>query len=125
MNTPNHQTIRQQLWCNIATALATDPTITVKDAPAAWADHILKAFDERFPEPPVKTEPPAGLPPLPPVPEGYDRWVYRGMGWSSDKPVYYGHARRGDTDWGDTSLIGRSGGCDKLHYIEAVKGGDQ
>lgn len=125
----NHQTIRQQLWCNIAAA-AVGGSTSLGRTPTEQADHILKAFDARFPEPPVKAEPPApeipaGLPPLPPVPEGYDRWVYRGTHWKTDRtPVVYALANYirpsiwlvelNDSPWGSSD-----------HYIEAVKGGDQ
>jgi hypothetical protein len=123
----NHQTARQQLWCNTVIAVASDPLVEDTSTPVDWADHILQAFDERFPEPPAAAEPPApeipaGLPPLPPVPEGYDRWVYRGPNWGNKGVgVLYGYF-----DFGRVWSIrkgfpkGASG-----HYIEAVKGGDQ
>jgi len=56
MNT--HQQLRAALWCNVATGIAEIPTVTKKEAPAEWADHILKDFDERFPEAgPVDNDP--------------------------------------------------------------------
>lgn len=123
----NHQTIRQQLWCNIATAVASDLLVEDTSTPVDWADRILKAFDERFPEKPVKAESqapeiPAGLPPLPPVPEGYDRWVYRERGWDTKGvDVVFGFHTVGEV-W-DVEEGVPSGSS--LHYIEAVKGGDQ
>jgi hypothetical protein len=123
MNTPNHQTTRQLLWCNVATIVAGDSNINQMKVPAEWADHILKAFDERFPEPPApEPEIPAGLPPLPPVPEGYDRWVYRETGWNTKGvDVVFGFHTVGEV-W-DVEEGVPSGSS--LHYIEAVKGGDQ
>jgi hypothetical protein len=123
MNTPNHQTARQQLWCNIATAVASDPLVEDTSTPVDWADHILKAFDERFPGSPApEPEIPEGLPPLPPVPEGYDRWVYRGTGWNTKGvDVVFGFHTVGEV-W-DVEEGVPSGSS--LHYIEAVKGGDQ
>lgn len=32
----------------------------------------------------MNTEIPSFLPPLPPVPEGFSRWEYRGEGWRCD-----------------------------------------
>ena len=88
MNTPNHQTVRQQLWCNTAIAVAASSNSCNKESMTLWADYALAAFDERFPEKPSVAEPPdptrrvVPIPeemlPLPPVPEGYDKWVGRG-----------------------------------------------
>jgi hypothetical protein len=61
-----------------------------------------------------------GLLPFPPVPEGYDRWVYRGKGWSSDKPTKYAYRWPHDKQWNcakGTAPVGYEG----THYIEAVK----
>lgn len=57
MNT--HQQLRANLWCNIAAGIAVLPEVTEGLTPTRWADHILKYFDERFPEPqgPVDTDP--------------------------------------------------------------------
>ena len=68
---------------------------------------------------------PLGLPPLPPVPEGYDRWEYRGLGWESDGEVVYGCAEPGDKDWGESDVDWdkphESAGISDFHYIEAIK----
>lgn len=57
MNT--HQQLRANLWCNIATGIPLAPEVVIQATPTAWADAILKDFDERFPEPqsPVDTDP--------------------------------------------------------------------
>ena len=123
MNTPNHQTARQQLWCNTVIAVAASSNSADRETMISWADHALAAFDERFPGPPAsEPEIPAGLPPLPPVPEGYDRWVYRGRGWNTEGvDVVFGFHTVGEV-W-DVEEGVPSGSS--LHYIEAVKGGDQ
>ena len=62
----------------------------------------------------------ADFPPLPPVPEGYSRWQYRGKGWRTDKRVRFASMGRFDTDWG-TFPYGCTIGYENSHYIEAVK----
>ena len=63
---------------------------------------------------------PDGLLPFPPVPKGYDRWVYRGRGWSSDKPTKYAYRWSHDKQWNCAKGTAPSGYEDTL-YIEAVK----
>lgn len=53
MNTPNHQTARQQLWCNTVIAVSASSNSVDRETTISWADHALAAFDERFPEPPA------------------------------------------------------------------------
>jgi hypothetical protein len=69
----------------------------------------------------TKIEMPDFLPPLPPVPEGYDRWEYRGIGASRLKRyAYYCEMRH--SDWvmqARTDLT--STGVSTFHYLEAVK----
>jgi hypothetical protein len=60
----------------------------------------------------------AALPPFPPLPEGYSRWVYRGLGWKSDTKVQF--AAMGRYNW-VTLPFGCTGGYNTSHYIEAVK----
>jgi len=64
---------------------------------------------------------PDGLPPLPPVPDGFDRWVYRGTYWDNKKNItYYGYAlSRVSTRWVITAKGQPLNACG--HYIEAVK----
>ena len=70
----------------------------------------------------VKSEPaiprlPDGLPPIPPVPEGYSRWEYRGTNWLHSKtPMGYADDR--DDEWtvAEMRAVGAPG-----HYLEAVK----
>lgn len=60
---------------------------------------------------------PDGLPPLPPVPEGFDRWVYRGTGWTNDhKRCTYAHPH--GTGWAICQCVPHGRG--DTHYIEAV-----
>ena len=64
---------------------------------------------------------PDGLPPYPPVPEGYDRWVYRGKGWRTEHKVCFASAvARYDTHW-IVFPFGCTVGYANSHYIEAVK----
>jgi len=64
---------------------------------------------------------PDGLPPHPPVPEGYARWVYRGKGWRTDHKVCFASAvARYDTHW-LVFPFGCTVGYPNSHYIEAVK----
>lgn len=66
---------------------------------------------------------PRWLLPLPPLPDGFSRWVYRGTGWSASnvRCAYTGTFSsdlRVDRMWhGDTY----AGGAETLHYIEAVR----
>jgi hypothetical protein len=62
---------------------------------------------------------PRGLPPLPPVPEGYSRWEYRGKGWLG-KGLYAISSGKGD-DWIVSCDSVNSSGRRKSHYIEAVR----
>jgi hypothetical protein len=68
----------------------------------------------------TKIEMPDNLPPLPPVPEGYDRWEYRGMGWRSNI-TFYAVSRLHDCVWLFCKLC-VANGLDEFYYIEAVKG---
>lgn len=65
-------------------------------------------------------DPLADLPPFPPLPEGFSRWVSRGMGWKSEKRVRFASMGRFDTDW-VTFPFGCTVGYETTHYIEAVK----
>lgn len=74
---------------------------------------------------PMTTDLPPGLPPLPPVPAGFDRWEYRGTEWKDQRKTVYattntaiGGAPTID-DWSLQSA--RPMGARWLHYIEAVR----
>ena len=61
-----------------------------------------------------------GLPPYPPVPEGYTRWVYRGKGWKTDRRVCFAASASPYIEW----VVYKNGctvGYESTHYIEAVK----
>lgn len=66
---------------------------------------------------------PKGLPPLPPVPAGYCRWKYMGMGWDSCGPVQ--HPWAGTYDSGEHWQVwsGERGTASNFqtHYIVAVR----
>lgn len=64
---------------------------------------------------------PDKLPPLPPVPDGFDRWVYRGTGWHSDDRVPVWAYCFNHPEWTVRRFsLFKPGGADG-HYIEAVK----
>lgn len=72
--------------------------------------------------------PPDNLPPLPPVPPGFDRWEYRGKGFTNDhKPCAFAYAGEGmdtwiDDDWAQYIDATPNGDeCSNLHYLEAVR----
>jgi hypothetical protein len=70
----------------------------------------------------TKIEMPDNLPPHPPVPEGYDRWEYRGMGAAGLKRFAYYCYVAGHTGWLEqvrTDLP--SNGMPDYHYLEAVE----
>lgn len=70
----------------------------------------------------TKIEMPDNLPPLPPVPEGYDRWEYRGKGASRLKRYAYYCYEAGHLGWlGQVRTDLHSVGMPEYHYIEAVK----
>jgi hypothetical protein len=66
---------------------------------------------------------PDNLPPLPPVPPGFDRWEYRGTGWASPHPCHHAFAHRDSPfRWFFPSQQGRrTVGIDTTIYIEAVR----
>lgn len=63
---------------------------------------------------------PDGLPPYPPVPVGYARWVYRGKGWKTDRKVCFAATTSPYIEWG-VYKNGYIVGYESTHYIEAVK----
>ena len=99
-----------------------------RSASSAWynaAYRIEVAKDEQTMNPDImstKLEMPDNLPLLPPVPEGYDRWEYRGRGASGLERYAYFCCEVGHLDWRvqvKTDLP--SNGVPSYHYIEAVK----
>lgn len=63
---------------------------------------------------------PDGLPPLPPVPEGFDRWVYRGTGWKSEGRVPVWAYCFNHSEWTVRKFSLFSPGGADGHYVEAV-----
>lgn len=70
------------------------------------------------------TSPPSDIPeellPLPPIPDGYVSWIFRGLGYRSDEPVMCAvrHIRDGQwIVWGSKSP---AQGNSKAYYLEAV-----
>lgn len=47
-----HEQARRRLWTSVAAATAAASNSTDASVPINWADHALKAFDQRFPAPP-------------------------------------------------------------------------
>ncbi len=70
----------------------------------------------------VDTTPlPDGLPPLPPVPEGYDRWEYRGMGWPVCSDFTAFASQKGQDPWVVRLNVFLLKPDENRHYIEAVR----
>ena len=65
---------------------------------------------------------PDNLPPLPPVPAGFDRWEYRGESWSSGKYVQYAYYPSDlCTGWRVSTGVGCTAAEIGTHYLEAVR----
>ena len=89
----------------------------------ARAKSIIDALDTNTARMPSEPQLPPGLPPLPPVPEGYDRWEYRGTRWRTENPVMHAYLGVVINHLWETYIktaIGAPG-----HYIEPVKEGEQ
>jgi hypothetical protein len=66
------------------------------------------------------TKLPAGLPKLPPVPDGYSRWEYKGRKWSDVGYHVYAFADERENSWCVYDVPMRPAGGD-WHYIVAVR----
>lgn len=64
---------------------------------------------------------PKELLPLPPLPEGYDRWVYRGRGYKSEGSVLCALSGGEDDHWFLWKRPLRATGNYEKHYLEAIK----
>lgn len=62
---------------------------------------------------------PRSLPPLPPLPEGYDAWVYRGVNYQRDNYMFTSFTEGTDDAW-DPVVFSNSKGLERTHYIEAI-----
>lgn len=68
---------------------------------------------------------PDNLPPLPPVPDGFDRWEYRGTEWKDARKAVYATVNTAISEeatadnWSLQSA--RPMGARWFHYIEAVR----
>ena len=67
---------------------------------------------------------PDNLPPLPPVPPGFDRWEYRGTAWETDHPIdkfaaCFADGRKINRWW--IYADDEATGAGYAHYIEAVR----
>lgn len=62
---------------------------------------------------------PAHLPPLPPLPLGFDRWVYLGVKYASPRAIMVtSYDERTDPSW-DAPAVFATRGDDHTHYAEA------
>lgn len=66
---------------------------------------------------------PDNLPPLPPVPEGFDRWEYRGKGWDSQIETTFSACFEefADEGWSRPAATKHLCGHVEAHFIEAVR----
>ena len=66
---------------------------------------------------------PANLPPLPPVPPGFDRWEYRGVNYNAYKVSIFAHFDETRPEYGWVVVRPRRvwGVSNLRHYIEAVR----
>jgi hypothetical protein len=67
------------------------------------------------------TKLPAGLPALPPVPDGYDRWEYKGLGYKGSRFEPYAHCNLIPDEWIMGGSSGGANGVSSLYYIVAVR----
>lgn len=67
------------------------------------------------------SELPQGLPELPMIPGGFDRWEYRGLGWKSEPCIFAWCGELKDGWETATEIDEYPAGLTNLHYIVAVK----
>lgn len=65
------------------------------------------------------TEFPDHLPLLPPIPPGFDRWIYRGVKYASPRAIMVTSIDETDDDWDPVHMF-QTRGDDNTHYAEAV-----
>lgn len=91
-------------------------------------DQARQAFDEAFSaltvikspaQEPEALEPPEWALDFPPVPDGYDRWEYRGFGFSTAESRWIAYAGKNIRQWAVRDE--RAAGCKRLIYLEAVR----
>jgi hypothetical protein len=83
--------------------------------------HYLEAVKAVLTEPP-STAIPRHLLPLPPLPEGFRQWVYRGTGWSCEYGPEFRFMNMAEgSEWLRDSTRSSAIGCNNLHYIEALR----
>lgn len=79
-----------------------------------WLESIIQSYrigSSQFPD---------FLPLLPPVPLGFDRWVYRGIAYASPRAIMVTSLdETTDPDW-DPPFVFKTDGDQYTHYAEAV-----
>ena len=95
------------------------------EAPADVDTHYLEAVkDDATPIRDVtpSTAIPRELLPLPPLPEGFRQWVYRGKGWVSPRLTEFCFRNEIEAaEWRRETTGAGAAGYPWLHYIEAVR----
>ena len=62
---------------------------------------------------------PDGFTPLPAPPDGYNVWVYRGLGWKNrDEDLHKYYLSQSSNLWEETPV---ASGVPDTHYVEAIK----
>jgi len=64
---------------------------------------------------------PKHLPSPPPLPEGYDKWEYRGLGWENSNVSCYSRIDTSLYDNWISPVMSDSVGYHHSHYIQAIK----
>jgi len=112
--------------CWFPDELSLRPLSSIGGVASGYRCHYFEAVKivvEPVPPTSLSAPVPRDLLPLPPLPNGYSHWVYRGTGWRASN-VRCAYTRADTSDLGDTPAWHcdtYAGGAGSLHYIEAVR----
>jgi len=63
---------------------------------------------------------PVKLPKYPPIPEGFDQWIYRGVKYASPRAIMVTSFDETEDERWDPPAMFQTKGHDHTHYLEAV-----